>query len=54
MESNEKTVERQIWACMETGNPQAAATLLDELQEVNETFALQIRAELAESYGTSL
>jgi hypothetical protein len=54
MEATEVTIQRQVYSAMETGNLQAAATLLDELQELNPQFTVQLRADLAETYGTSL
>lgn len=54
MEHTNVTVRRQVYAAMETGNYQAAATLLDELAEQSPVFVLKLRAELAEEYGTSL
>lgn len=49
-----RDVERQIYACMETGNIQQAATLMDEYDNQYPEQAATLRSKVTRDYGTGL
>jgi len=49
-----KTIQRKVFACMETGNHGEAKTLIRELYEVAPESAKAIQSDVTASYGISL
>lgn len=47
-----KSLVKNVYACMETGNFGLAATILDEYEAIAPHQCAELRKQLAEDYGT--